>query len=85
VAACIKEIVEIAKEERIAIEFYPPGDGQTLTEELVRLLKGPEMRERMSRQNLLASRGTPMSQVVDGYIRLFAERTRARRGQVKSV
>jgi glycosyltransferase involved in cell wall biosynthesis len=85
VAAGIPEIVEIAKEERIAIEFYPPGDGQTLTEELVRLLKGPEIRERMARQNLLASRGTPMSQVVDGYIRLFVERTRARRGQVKSA
>jgi glycosyltransferase involved in cell wall biosynthesis len=85
VAAGIPEIVEIAKEEGVAIEFYPPGDGMALAKELVELLESKKVRDRMSQQNLLASRGTPMSQVIDGYIRLFVERARARRGQVKSA
>jgi glycosyltransferase involved in cell wall biosynthesis len=85
VAAGIPEMVEIAKEERVAMEFYPPGDRKMLTHQLVRLLKSPKTREQMSQQNLRAACGTPMSEVVDGYIQLFAERTKGRKGKVKAV
>jgi glycosyltransferase involved in cell wall biosynthesis len=84
VAAGIPEMVEIAKEEGVAIEFYPPGDRQTLARQLVRLLASPKTREQMSRQNLHAACATPMSEVVDGYIQRFAECTKGRREKVKA-
>jgi glycosyltransferase involved in cell wall biosynthesis len=74
VAAAIPEIVEIAKEERIAIEFYDPGDGRMLTNCLTRLLLSHDLRRTFSEQNFLAAQGTPISQVVDDYLRLFQQR-----------
>ena len=77
VAAAIPEIVEIAKEERIAVEFYEPGDGRTLTNHLTQLLLSNDLRRTFSEQNLLAAQGTPISQVVDDYLRLFQQRVPA--------
>jgi hypothetical protein len=74
VAAAIPEIVEIAKEERIAVEFYDPGDGRMLTNCLTRLLLSHDLRRTFSEQNFLAAQGTPISQVVDDYLRLFQQR-----------
>jgi hypothetical protein len=72
VAAAIPEIVEIAKEERVAVEFYDPGDGRTLTNHLTRLLQSTDLRRSFSEQNLLAAQGTPISEVVDDYLRFFS-------------
>ena len=72
VAAAIPEIVEIAKEESVAVEFYDPGDGRTLTNHLTRLLQSDDLRRRFSEQNLLAAQGTPITQVVDDYLRSFS-------------
>jgi hypothetical protein len=55
VVAAIPEIVEIAKEERIAVEFYEPGDGRALTNHLTRLLRSDDLRRTFSEQNLLVS------------------------------
>ena len=74
VAAKIPELVEMAREENIAIEFYPPGDCRTLTNHLIRLLNSDELRRRCSEQNLVAAQGTPMAQIVEGYVSLFQER-----------
>src|SRR5258707_3267323 len=74
VSAEIPEIVEMAREEGIAIEFYAPGDGRALANRLIRLLNSDDLRRRFSEQNLSAAQGTPMSQVVDEYVRLFQER-----------
>ena len=82
VAAAIPEIVEIAKEERIAVEFYEPGDGRTLTNHLTRLLLSKDLRRTFSEQNFLAAQGTPISQVVDDYLRLFQQRVPAFHVQV---
>ena len=82
VAAAIPEIVEIAKEERIAIEFYEPGDGRMLTNHLARLLLSRDLRRTFSQQNFLAAQGTPISQVVDDYLRLFQRRIPAFQLQV---
>jgi glycosyltransferase involved in cell wall biosynthesis len=72
VAAAIPEIVEIAKEERVAVKFYDPGDGRTLTNHLTRLLQSDDLRRSFSEQNLLAAQGTPITQVVDEYLRSFS-------------
>jgi glycosyltransferase involved in cell wall biosynthesis len=74
VAAEVSEIVEIAKEERIAIEFYPQGDGRTLSNHLIRLLSSDPLRRERREQNLAAAQGTRMSEVVGDYVRLFRER-----------
>jgi glycosyltransferase involved in cell wall biosynthesis len=72
VAAAIPEIVEIAKEERIAVEFYNPGDGRTLTNHLTRLLQSDDLRRSFSEQKFLAAQGTPITQVVDEYLLFFS-------------
>lgn len=77
VAAEIPELVEIAKEEGIAMEFYPQGNGEVLANQLIRLLSSSELRQKFSRQNLAAAQKTPMSQLIDDYVRLFQERVRS--------
>jgi glycosyltransferase involved in cell wall biosynthesis len=82
VGAAIPELVEIAREEHIAIEFYEPGDGRALAHHLIRLLNTEELRRSFSQQNLLAAQGTPMQQVVGDYLRLFEQRAPASTMQV---
>jgi glycosyltransferase involved in cell wall biosynthesis len=74
VAAEVPELVEIAREEEVAIDFYPQGDGKVLANQLIQLLSSNELRQKFSEQNLLAAQKTPMSQVIDDYVRLFQER-----------
>jgi glycosyltransferase involved in cell wall biosynthesis len=74
VAADIPELVGISKDERIAIEFYEPADGHALARQLIRVLTSDDLRRRMSSQNVQAAQKVPMSQVADGYLRLFRER-----------
>jgi glycosyltransferase involved in cell wall biosynthesis len=74
VAAEVPELVEIAREEEVAIDFYPQGDGKLLANQLIRLLSSNELRRKFSERNLLAAQKTPMSQVIDDYVRLFQER-----------
>ncbi len=85
VAAAIPEIVEIAKEEKIAVEFYDPGDGGALANQLIRLLNSEDLRSSFSEQNLLAAQGTPISQVVDDYLRLFEQRVPTSKTQVTGL
>jgi glycosyltransferase involved in cell wall biosynthesis len=85
VAAAIPEIVEIAKEEKIAVEFYDPGDGGALAKQLIRLLNSEDLRRSFSDQNLLAAQGTPISQVVDDYLRLFEQRVPTSKTQVTGL
>jgi glycosyltransferase involved in cell wall biosynthesis len=84
-AAAIPEIVEIAKEEKIAVEFYEPGDGNGLTNQLIRLLSSEDLRRNFSEQNLRAAQGTPISQVVDEYLRFFEKRIPRFKSQVTGV
>ncbi len=85
VAAAIPEIVEITKQEKIAVEFYDPGDSGALANQLIRLLNSEVLRRSFSEQNLLAAQGTPISQVVDDYLRFFEQRVRNSRMQVTGL
>jgi len=78
VASEIAEFVEIAKEERVAISFYPHGDAKALARHLIDHLESDELCERSSRQNLAASQSTPLAGVVESYIEQFRQRIRAR-------
>lgn len=74
VASSIPEIVEIAEQEKVAVEFYPPGDARTLAAQLIRVLTSSELHRRASEQNLVAAGLTPISEVTNGYVQLFQER-----------
>jgi glycosyltransferase involved in cell wall biosynthesis len=74
VASSIPEIVEIAEQEKVAVEFYPPNDAQALAAQLIRVLTSDELYRRASEQNLLAAGLTPISEVTNGYVQLFQER-----------
>jgi glycosyltransferase involved in cell wall biosynthesis len=74
VATAIPEIVEIAKEENIGVEFYEPDDDGALANQLIRLLSSDELRRSFSEQNLRAAQGTPIAQVVSDYLRFFEQR-----------
>jgi glycosyltransferase involved in cell wall biosynthesis len=82
VAAAIPEIVEIAHEENIAVEFYEPADGTGLANQLIRLLSSENLRHSFSEQNLRAAQGTPIAQVVNDYLRFFEKRLPASKNQV---
>jgi glycosyltransferase involved in cell wall biosynthesis len=82
VAAAIPEIKEIAEQENVAAEFYSPGDGRTLAKHLIGLLTSEHLRRNFSQRNLLAAVATPMSQVVDEYLRFFEQRIATPRLQV---
>jgi glycosyltransferase involved in cell wall biosynthesis len=85
VAAAIPEIVEIAKEEKMAVEFYEPGDGNGLANQLIRLLSSEDLRHNFSEQNSRAAQGTPISQVVDDYLRFFEKRVPRSKNRVTGV
>lgn len=74
VASSIPEIVEIAGQEKIAVEFYPPGDARTLAAQLIRVLTSDQLHRRASQQNLLAAGLTPISEVTAGYVQFFQNR-----------
>lgn len=82
VAAAIPEMVEVAKEEKVAVEFYEPGDGKALAGHLTRLLSSDELRRAASEQNLRAAGLTPMSQVVGEYLRFFEQKVFKSKNQV---
>jgi glycosyltransferase involved in cell wall biosynthesis len=82
VATSIPEIQEIAEQEKVAVEFYPPGDGRVLAKHLIRLLTSDEIRQRYSEQNRLAAGLTPMSEVVGEYLRFFQQEISKSRMQV---
>lgn len=74
VAAEIPEFVEMAEEERIAIEFYPQGDNHALAQHLIRYLESDELCRRSSHQNLEAAQRMPLADVVDDYVQHFQQR-----------
>jgi glycosyltransferase involved in cell wall biosynthesis len=85
VAAAIPEIVEIAHEENIAVEFYQPADGAGLAKQLVRLLTSEDLRRSFSAQNLQAAQGTPIAQVVIDYLCFFEQRLSVSKNRVTGV
>ena len=80
VAAAVPELQEVAREHGLSVEFYSPGDGYTLSRQLVRLLTSDELRLDIAQKNLAAGDDMQISQVVNGYLDLF--RKRAQRSHV---
>lgn len=64
----IGDLAELVAEEGYTGEFFEPNDPQSLAEAIARILDQPERRVEMGRQNYLAARGLPLSDVVDWYL-----------------
>ena len=70
-AASLKDFLELAQEETIAIEFYKAGSVDELTDRLLDLLRSPERLETMAMQNFSAALRMSMPEIIRQYIRSF--------------
>lgn len=64
----IGDFAEVIMDEGYTGEFFIPEDTASLTEAIARVIDDPHNREKIARQNYLASQGLPISEVVDWYI-----------------
>ena len=64
----IGDLAELVAEEGYIGEFFEPNNPHSLAEAINRILADPERRVEMGRQNYLAARGLPLSEVVDWYL-----------------
>ncbi|MCB0060902.1 MAG: glycosyltransferase [Caldilineaceae bacterium] len=64
----IGDLRELVAEEGYIGEFFEPDNPQALADAIARILDDPERRITMGRQNYLAARGLPLSDVIDWYL-----------------
>lgn len=71
VCADIGDLREMAADEDMAVRFYKTGDSAGLAEQLIAILKSPEMQQEMSAHNFAAGVRMTMESVVGDYLRWF--------------
>lgn len=71
VCADLEDFQQMAYAEDLAIEFYRPGDAQSLADCLIHLLQRPERLQAMAEQNFSAALRMTMPNVVQKYLRHF--------------
>jgi glycosyltransferase involved in cell wall biosynthesis len=71
VCADIPDLREMAVNEEMAASFYKIGDAADLAEQLISILKSPEMQFSMSEQNYAAGVRMTMASVIRNYLRWF--------------
>src|SRR5258708_2247019 len=71
VCADLADFRQMAQEEELAIEFYPPGDAQGLADCLIQLLQEPGKQQAMATRNFSAGLRMTMPNVVQKYLRHF--------------
>lgn len=76
VASDIPDFHEIAEHEGIAINFFTPGDADSLVEQLIFTLNSPEELKAMAWRSYAAGVAMSMPQVVREYIRSFRQQER---------
>ena len=64
----IGDFAEVIMDEGYTGEFFKPEDAKSMSDAIGRVIDNPENREKIARQNYLASQGLPISEVVDWYI-----------------
>jgi glycosyltransferase involved in cell wall biosynthesis len=75
----LREFLDMANDESMAVEFYKRGDADELADKLVALLRSPEKQRDMAEQNFSAALRMTMPQIIREYLRSFdlQKRTRA--------
>ncbi len=70
-ASDIPDCRELVSEEGLAIEFYQPGNVQSLVDSLSSLLESPERQAEMAFQNASAALRMSMPEIIRQYVRSF--------------
>lgn len=71
VCADIPDFRGMVTDEDMAVRFYRVGDHQDLAQQLIRILKSPELQRSMAEQNFAAGVQMTMSNVIANYLRWF--------------
>lgn len=71
VGADIGDFRDMAIDEDMAIRFYKVGDAQGLAQQLITILRSPELQRSMGRQNFAAGLEMTIGNVVRNYLRWF--------------
>ncbi len=71
VSARLPDFEAMAAHENMAIRFYNVGDPVDLADQLVTILRSPELERRMAEQNFAAGLEMSMTNVVHNYLRWF--------------
>jgi glycosyltransferase involved in cell wall biosynthesis len=71
VGADIGDFRDMAADEDMAIRFYQVGDAAGLAQQLITVLRSPELQESMGRQNFAAGLEMTIGNVVRNYLRWF--------------
>ncbi len=73
VAPPIGDILDVAGEERLAVDYYRTDDAADLANKLVALAHDPERQRRMASQNYSAALALTMPKIVQNYLSDFRE------------
>ncbi len=76
IASGIQDFRDLAEHEGIAINFFTPGDEDSLVEQLITALNSPEDLKEMAWKSHAAGVAMSMPQVVRDYIRSFRQQER---------
>jgi glycosyltransferase involved in cell wall biosynthesis len=71
VCADIPDLRGMVTDEDMAVKFYRIGDARDLADQLIRILKSPQLQYEMSEQNFAAGVQMTMSNVIRNYLRWF--------------
>ena len=71
VCADIPDFRGMVTDEDMAVRFYRIGDHEDLAQQLIRILKSPELQKSMAEQNFAAGVQMTMSNVIENYVRWF--------------
>ncbi len=74
----IPDFHEMADDEGLAIKFYENGDPEDLADNLIYLLRTPELQREMAEQNFSAALRMTMPQIIRQYLRSFDVQKRRR-------
>lgn len=74
----IPDFHEMADDEGLAIKFYENGDPDDLADNLIYLLRTPELQREMAEQNFSAALRMTMPQIIRQYLRSFDLQKRRR-------
>jgi glycosyltransferase involved in cell wall biosynthesis len=71
VCADLPDFREMAADEGMAVRFHGVGDANGLAEQLITILRSPQLQREMAAQNFAAGLEMSMTQVVNNYLRWF--------------
>lgn len=77
-ASDIPDLRELAEFEDLRLEFYPPNAIDALAEQMLLILRDPQLRSEIAQHNREAVQSVSLRHIVGDYLRIFAETTRSR-------